>query len=121
MLEDLAGIVVQAHPGADPVDRSASEVEEGRDRGWEGSSDLVGRNNREEVVRKACPEILDRAQSLLVEGHSRDHIEDSSFETGAVADVGGVVGNSTVQMVADCDVAVLEVMAGSVEMRSVCI
>jgi hypothetical protein len=119
VVEDLAGIVVRAHLNADLADRSAFEVEEGKDRGWEGSSDLVGRNNREEVVRKACPEILDPAQTLLVEGHSRDHIEDSSSETGAVADVEGVVGNSTVQMVVDCDVAVPEVMAGSVEMRSV--
>ena len=119
MLEDLVGIVVQGHLGADLVDRSASEVEEGKGRGWEGSSELVGQNNRE-VVRKACPEILDPAQSPLVVGHSRDHIEDSSSGIEVVADVEGVFGNSMVQMVVDCGVAVPEVMAGSVETRSVC-
>jgi hypothetical protein len=121
VLEDLADIVAEAHSaGADLVHRSASEVEEEKDRGWEGSSDLAGQNNREEVVRKACPEILDPVQTPLVVGHS-DHIEDSSSEIGAEVDVVGVVGNSEVQTVVDCDVAVLEVMAGSVETRSMCI
>jgi hypothetical protein len=74
-----------------------------------------------EVVRKACPEILDPAQSPLGLGHIRDRIEDSSsVEIGVEAGVEGVVGNSRVQMVVDCDVAVPEVMVGSVETRSIC-
>jgi hypothetical protein len=98
---------VQAHLDADLVERLASEVEEGKDRGREGSSELVGQNNQEEVVGKACPKILDLAQNPLVVGYSRDHIENSSSGIEVVADVECVVGSLMMQTVVDCGVAVL--------------
>lgn len=114
--EDLAEAVTKDHQAdADLVGLSAFEVEEEEetDHGWEESSDLEGQNNLlGVVVRRAFLESLDLEEMRLVVDHSRDHIEDSSFEIVVAVDVEDVVESGVVGMVADCGVEGLVVIAG---------
>lgn len=102
MVENLAGVFVVDHlAGVDLVDRSAFVVVEGMGHDSVESSDQEDQSTLEEAAHKAYLEILDLAESHVVEDHSRDHIEDSNFGIVVVFDVEGVVGSLEVEMEAD--------------------